>query len=172
MFGDISKFSKVSDYLPIFNAALVTDFFIILLIHIGFFKSKFLIQWYNEFGLSAVIMDVFIIVIGFIITRYLYNRVFSQYSLVKFIILFLIVQVVHDFLFYMFFKNVVPRGSNKVMDLFKKYAQEVGGGAILGDSFMIVMSSIIASLLVKQSFNFNLIFVIVVTYLIPYFIFF
>jgi len=58
------------------------------------------------------------------------------------------------------------------MDLFKKYAQEVGGGAILGDSFMIVMSSIIASLLVKQSFNFNLIFVIVVTYLIPYFIFF
>ena len=117
-------------------------------------------------------MDVFIIVIGFIITRYLYNRVFSEYSLVKFIILFLIVQVVHDFLFYMFFKNVVPRGCNKVMDLFKKYAQEVGGGAILGDSFMIVMSSIIASLLVKQSFNFNLIFVIVVTYLIPYFIFF
>ena len=172
MFQDISNFNQVSDYLPIFNAILITDLFIILLIHVGFFKTKFLKQWYKDFNLSAVIMDVFILVIGFIITRYLYKKIFKEYKLWKFIVLFLIVQVIHDFLFYLFFEHIVPTGSNKVMDLFKKYGKEVGGGAILGDSFMVVLSSILASLLSGCNLNTNIITAIGVIYLIPYFIFF
>ena len=66
MFGDISNFNKVSDYLPIFNGVLISELFILILVNVGFFKTIFLKKWYLNFSISAVIMDVFILVIGFI----------------------------------------------------------------------------------------------------------
>jgi hypothetical protein len=171
MFGDISNFNKISDYLPIFNGVLISELIIILLIHVGFFKSIFLKKWYLNFNISAVIMDVFILVIGFIITRYLYKKVFNEYKLWKFILLFLIVQIIHDILFYILFEHVIPKGNNTVIDLFKKYGKEVGGGAIIGDSFMVIVSCIIASLLVNKNINVNIIFCILIIYIIPYLIF-
>ena len=171
MFGDISNFNKISDYLPIFNGVLISELIIILLIHVGFFKSIFLKQWYINFNISAVIMDVFILVIGFIITRYLYKKVFNDYKLWKFIVLFLIVQIIHDILFYILFEHVIPKGHNTVIDLFKKYGKEVGPGAIIGDSFMVIVSCIIASLLVNKNININIIFCILIIYIIPYLIF-
>ena len=171
MFGDISNFNKVSDYLPIFNGVLVSELIILLLVSLGFFKSVFLKEWYLNFDISAVIMDLLILVIGFIITRYLYKKVFSDYKLWKFILLFLVVQIVHDILFYILFEYIIPKGHNTVIDLFKKYAKEVGVGAILGDSFMVIVSCVIASLLAKKNLNFNLITSIVTMYIIPYLIF-
>jgi hypothetical protein len=171
MFGDISNFNKITDYLPIFNGVLISELIIILLLHVGFFKSIFLKKWYLNFNISAVIMDVFILVIGFIITRYLYKKMFNEYKLWKFILLFLIVQIIHDILFYILFEHVIPKGNNTVIDLFKKYGKEVGVGAIIGDSFMVILSCIIASLLVTKNVNFNIIFCILTVYIIPYLIF-
>ena len=41
---DISNYNNVSDYLSIFNAALITDLIVILLKNIGFIRSKVLIK--------------------------------------------------------------------------------------------------------------------------------
>ena len=171
MFGDISNFNKVSDYVPIFNGVLISELFILILVHVGFFKTIFLKKWYLNFSISAVIMDVFILVIGFIITRYLYKKVFNDYKLWKFILLFLIIQIIHDILFYILFEYVIPKGKNTVIDLFKKYGREVGFGAIMGDSFMVIMSSIIAALLATKKLNNNIIICIILVYIIPYLIF-
>jgi hypothetical protein len=171
MFGNISNFNKVSDYLPIFNGVLISELIIILLVNIGFFKSIFLKKWYLNFNISAVIMDVFILVIGFIITRYLYKKVFNDYKLWKFILLFLIIQIIHDISFYILFEYIISKGSNTVIDLFKKYGKEVGSGAIIGDSFMVIISSIIAALLATKQLNYNIIMCILIVYIIPYLIF-
>ena len=79
--GDISNFNNVSDYLPILNSVIITDLFVIILLFIGFIKSKVLQHWYRKLTLSAVIADVLIIVIGIILTRFFYPYVFSKYSL-------------------------------------------------------------------------------------------
>ena len=171
MFGNISNFNKVSDYLPIFNGVLISELIIILLVNIGFFKSIFLKKWYLNFNISAVIMDVFILVIGFIITRYLYKKVFNEYKLWKFILLFLIIQIIHDILFYILFEHIIPKGNNTVIDLFKRYGKEVGSGAIIGDSFMVIVSSIISALLATKQLNYNIIMCILTVYIIPYLIF-
>jgi len=171
MFGNISNFNKVSDYLPIFNGVLISELIIILLVNIGFFKSIFLKKWYLNFNISAVIMDVFILVIGFIITRYLYRKVFNDYKLWKFILLFLVIQIIHDISFYILFEYVIPKGSNTVIDLFKRYGKEVGAGAIIGDSFMVIISSIMAALLATKKLNYNIIISIITVYTIPYLIF-
>ena len=167
MFKNIANFNNINDYLPLFNAVLITDLFVIFLLNIRAIKSQVLRKWYSKYNLSAVIADVLIILIGLIITRAIYYYVFDSFSIVKFVILAVIVQIIHDLLFYIIFSNV-PRGVNKMLDTFKDYANEVSYKAILADSSMMIMSVLIASYLVNKSTNTNIIVLISFLYLLPY----
>ena len=167
MSSNIANFNNVSDYLPLFNAVLITDLFVILLLNVGVIKSQVLKKWYAQFNLSAVIADVLIILIGIIITRAIYSYIFVQFSLVKFIILAVVVQVIHDILFFIFFSSV-PRGVNKMLDTFKDYAKDVSYKAILADSGMMIMSCLVGSYLASRSTNVNIIVLVSFMYLLPY----
>ena len=163
----MQRFNNINDYLPLFNSVLITDLFVILLLNTSVIKSHVLRKWYSQYNLSAVIADVLIILIGLIITRAIYYYVFDSFSIVKFIILAVIVQIIHDLLFYIIFSNI-PRGVNKMLDTFKNYANEVSFKAILADSSMMIMSWLIASYLVNKSTNTNIIVLISFLYLLPY----
>ena len=167
MIKNIGNFNNINDYLPLFNAVLITDLFVIFLLNARVIKSQVLRKWYSQYNLSAVIADVLIILIGLIITRAIYNYVFNSFSIVKFIILAVIVQITHDILFYVFFMNI-PRGVNKMVDTFKDYAKESSYKAILADSGMMIMSCLIASYLVNKNTNTNIIVLISFLYLLPY----
>jgi len=164
---NISNFYQVKDYLPLLNAILITDLLIIFLLIIRVIKSEVLKEWYREFNLSAVIADVLIIFIGFIITRYIYKFIFSEYNIVTFLLLAVFVQIVHDILFYFLF-TIIPTGKNKMIDVFKKYGKEVGYKAILADSSMMIIAGITASILSGFNLNTNLIILILTVYIIPY----
>jgi hypothetical protein len=159
MLKNIADFNNVNDYLPLFNAVLITDLFVIFLLNTRVIKSQVLRQWYSQYNLSAVIADVLIILIGLIITRAIYYYVFDSFSIIKFVILALIVQITHDILFYVFFSNI-PRGVNKMLDTFKDYANDVSYKAILADSGMMIMSCLIAYYLVNKNTNTNIIVLI------------
>ena len=79
MFKNIANFNNTNDYLPLFNAVLITDLFVIFLLNIGMIKSKVLRQWYSQYNLSAVIADVLIIFIVLIIVRAIYYYVFDSF---------------------------------------------------------------------------------------------
>lgn len=167
MLKNIADFNNINDYLPLLNAVLITDLFVILLLNTKIIISKVLREWYSQYNLSAVISDVSIIIIGLIITRAIYYYIFDSFTLLQFIILAVIVQVIHDTLFYILFSNV-PRGLNKMLDTFKDYAKEVSYRAILADSGMMIMSCLIAYYLVNTNTNINIIILIVLLYLLPY----
>lgn len=167
MLKNIVNFSNIDDYLPLLNAVLITDLFVILLLNTKVIKSQVLRKWYSQYNLSAVIADVLIILIGLIITRAIYYYVFETFSLLKFTILAVFVQITHDIIFYMFF-STIPRGVNKMVDTFKDYANEVSYKAIFADSGMMIMSCIIASYLVNKTTNINIIVLISFLYLLPY----
>ena len=167
MLKNIGDFNNINDYLPLFNSVLITDLFVILLLNTSVIKSQVLKKWYSQYNLSAVIADVLIILIGLIITRAIYYYVFDSFSILKFVILAVIVQIIHDLLFYIIFSNV-PRGVNKMLDTFKDYANEVSYKAILADSGMMIMSCLIASYLVNKNTNTNIIVLISFLYLLPY----
>ena len=167
---NISNFSDVSDYLPILNAVIITDIFVIFLLLRKFINSSVLIIWYKDFSLGAVIADVLIIFIGIIIARFIYPYIFDKYSLIQFIGLVVVIQVIHDILFYLFVSSV-PRGVSKILDVFKDYGKESGVKAIISDSAMMISSVLIASYLKGQSLNTNIIVLIVSVYLVPYFIY-
>lgn len=169
LFNDISNFYKVSDYLPILNGCINADLVIIFLLYHGIFNSFYLKKWYKKYQLSAVIADVLILVIGIIIARFLYKYFFDVFNIWKFTGLAVSIQIIHDILFYLFFKSV-PTGYNAMLDFFKDYAKEVGGGAILGDSFMMIIACLFSSHYATYSLNTNIIVSVLSCYFIPYMI--
>jgi hypothetical protein len=167
MVKNIADFNNINDYLPLLTSVLITDLFVISLLNIQVIKSRVLRQWYSQYNLSAVIADVLIILIVLIITRAIYYYVFDSFSIGKFIMLAVILQITHDILFYVFFRNI-PRGVNKMIDTFKDYANEISYKAIISDSGMMIMSCLIASYLVNKNTNTNIIVLISSLYLLPY----
>jgi hypothetical protein len=167
MFSNIAKFNNTGDYLPLLNGVLFTDLFVIFLSNTKVIDSRVLIKWYEDYNLSAVIADVLIILIGLIIVRAIYYRIFSEFSIYKFIALALVVQFAHDMLFYAFFKSV-PRGMNRMLDTFKDYAAEVSYKAVLADGGMMIMAALVAAYLAGSSLNANIIVLIILLYLLPY----
>lgn len=165
---DISNFNKISDYIPIFNGALLADIIVLYIVYYtSYFNSKYLMKWYETYRLSAIIADVFILIIGIIIARYIYYYIFNIFSVIKFTGLVVVIQIIHDILFYLFFKSI-PRGTNLMFDMFKDYAKEVNSGAIIGDSFMIIIATLASMLFANISLNSNIIWSICLIYLIPY----
>jgi len=169
-FGDISHFDKISDYFPIFNAALIVDLVGIFGTFKGIIDSKTLKTWYMKYHIMALGADVLSIVLGLILARFFYYYVFSTFNLFYFAGLAVAIQIFHDLLFSAIFEST-PIGHNAMLDFFKVYAKEVGWKAILADSTMIVATCFIASLLSKYlSTNSNIVLLIFVSYLVPYFL--
>jgi len=169
MIKDIANFNNINDYLPLLNAVLFTDLFVIILLNSGIINSEILRKWYDIYNLSAVIADVLIILIVLIITRAIYYNIFTKFSIINFIILAVIIQILHDILFYIMF-SIIPRRKNKIIDIFKDYAVENSYFAIIADSGMIIMACLIAYLLVNKDINTNIIILIILIYSIPYLI--
>ena len=163
----MTNIADFTGFLPLLNAVLITDLFVISLLNMEFIQSRVLRKWYSQYNLSAVIADVLIILLVLILTRALYYSVFDKFSLLNFVILAVILQIAHDLLFALFFSSV-PRGVNKMIDTFKDYANEMSYKAVIADSGMMIMSSLIASYLVNKNENTNVIVLISSMYLLPY----
>ena len=166
---DISKFNNTSDYLPIINGCVTADLIIIFLVFHGVFRSKYLKKWYINFQLSAVLADILILVIGIIIARFFYKYLFNEFNIWKFTGLAVVIQIIHDILFYLFF-NSLPRGYNYMLDFFKDYAKEVGSRSIVGDSFMMILACLLSSHFATYSLNSNIIALVFSLYFVPYLI--
>jgi hypothetical protein len=170
-FGDISNFNNISDYLPILNAAINVDLIVILFLYHRVINSDVLKEWYKTFRLAAVLADVLILVIGVIITRFLYKYIFTEFSIIKFTVLAVIIQVIHDILFYLLFTRI-PRGYNFMLDFFKLYANKSGYNAIIGDSLMMIFVCLLTSIFSRFNTNTNIINLIISCYFIPYMIYY
>jgi hypothetical protein len=169
IFKDISNFSNIKDYLPILNGCINADLIVLFLVFHNVFKSAYLKKWYKKYQLNAVLADVLILFIGIIIARFLYKYIFDSFNIWKFTGLAVCIQIIHDFLFYWLFKSL-PLGYNAMLDFFKEYAKEVGIGAILGDSFMMIIACLASSHFATYTLNKNIITLVVSLYFFPYMI--
>ena len=156
------------EYIPILTANIYADLLIILITFLGIaFKSDYLVEWYKKYRLSAMIADILIGVLYMLLARYLIYLFRLDVSLTGFALIAVTIQIVFDLLFYGFFQSV-PRGVNLVLDFFKDYAKEVGTGALIGDAFLVIFAVLLSAILNTQTFDFNIVALIVAVYLVPY----
>jgi hypothetical protein len=167
MFKDISQFDNIDDYLPIITAILIVEIITIILSFTNITESKFLKVWYKDYKLYAILADVSLIFLGFVITRALYYYVFDEFSIINFILLMVAIQVIHDTLFYLMITSI-PKGSNKIIDILKDYADEISYWAILGDSMMMISSALIAAYIAYFEVNTNIIIFAFLVYILQF----
>ena len=169
---DLSNFNKITDYLYILNGAYFSDLFIIFFIF--YTKDKYgswnnLRQWYKTYQLSAVLADITIVILGFVLTRFIIMISKIKSNIFIFFGIFFVLQIIHDILFYLFFKNI-PKNTNFMLDFFKSYAKESSFKAIIGDSWMIFIAYVSALLFSKLSTNLNIILLTIMLYITPFFL--
>jgi hypothetical protein len=173
--ADISNYKNTSDFWYILVAVLAVDVAVIFLVR--FFPETFgsaVNRWYDLFGLNAVLADVLIIVIGFVIARYLYTGWIKnkfakgKWSPAWFTGTLVGTQLIHDLAFYYGVITQVPRGHNTMMDVFKDYAASGGAKILAADAGMMVASSILAIMLKSSVPHVFASFGLVVAYALPY----
>ncbi len=98
--------------------------------------TKALGTWYSKFGLVAIGSDILIIVLGIALTLLIAPGI-SGWNLVG---LSVLIQIVHDVLFYFIVILGVPAGQNAIIDLFKSYASEGSWKIIVADAGMVAGS--------------------------------
>ena len=164
-------FSDKSEYIPILTANIYADLFIIFLTFAAiFYKSASLTSWYKKYRLSAMMADILIGVLYILLGRYLVSYFKLDVGLTSFAAICVGIQVIFDFLFYLFF-SAVPYKSNDMLDFFKEYAKETKLDAIFGDSVLVIFAVILSALLNTQKADFNIVALILSLYVTPYFIY-
>ena len=166
-----TDYNNKFEYIPILTANIYADLFIIFVAFSKiYFNIKSLEGWYKKYRLSAMIADILIGVLYMLLGRYVVYKSGVEIGLTAFAAICVFIQIVFDFLFYMFF-SIIPKGSNNMLDFFKGYSKEAGTGALLGDSFLVLMAVILSALLNQASYDTNIVLLITSIYLTPYFIY-
>jgi uncharacterized protein YacL len=120
------------DLLHISSAVVWIDFLVILLSKVYQMTSA-LDVWYKQFGIVAIVSDCLVIVLGILLAQFISPNA----SVTGLAITSVVIQLIHDFLFYIGVIIPLPKGQNAMIDLFKKYAAEGGYKILLADSGMI-----------------------------------
>ena len=152
--------------LSLLNAALLTDLIVIAL-SFSILKTPSLTLWYREFGIGAVLADVLILVIGVLIASFIYPYLFSEYNLLYFIGIVLLVQLFHDILFGFFVNRY--QGNSRILNVFKLYVKEIGYRILFIDASMMISTVLLQKLFAMSSHND--IWAIVLVYIMPYLVF-
>jgi uncharacterized protein YacL len=134
----------------ILSAVTWVDFFTIVISKV-FHLGNSLDKWYLQFGIVAVLSDCLVIVLGILLAQFLVPNA----SVLLLLVVAVIIQIIHDYLFYIFVIRGVPKGQNSMIDLFKEYAVENSWKILVADSIMIGSTVLLADYLsrVKASYN-------------------
>ncbi len=118
--------------LPLAASVVWVDFLVILYSR---FQSlgKSLDMWYSEFGIVAVLSDCLVIVLGIMIAMFLVPGA----SVLTLAGVSVVVQVIHDVLFYYGVILPIPAGYNRMIDVFKRYSAENSWKILVADALMI-----------------------------------
>ena len=171
MIPDISDYTNINDIVILFFAILTVD--VIVLIFARYFPNilgEVLNEWYDRFGLNAVLSDVLIILIGFIIARYVYTHYIKPtygWNPALFVSLVVLIQAIHDIFFYVAVIKPLPVGHNQMMDVFKKYSN-AGGKIIAGDAGLMIASALVAFFYKSQPAHVTVSLSSLVSYTLPY----
>lgn len=152
--------------LDILSAVAVVDFVVIALSKI-FNLGKSLDTWYAKFGMTAVLSDCLVIVLGILLALLINPKA----SLLNLVLLAVFIQIVHDLVFYFAVIRPVPKGQNEIIDLFKEYASENSWKIIVADSAMIASTVLLADYFSKISDSIVVFTGLLSTYAITYIIY-
>jgi hypothetical protein len=153
---DIGNTNATRDWLPIGASMLLVLALFVLSFRYMNFWGKPINNWYNTFGLSAILLDLGFLGLVFVIGRWAYSKYIrpkmdDEWSTPAFMGTLVGVQILH----HLFFGNVVlrmaPVGENAMLDLIRSYANAEPIKALTGHSTALVASAAVTAAAMKAA---------------------
>ena len=128
--------------------------------------------FFDLFGIEGVVSTTMLMAIIFQVARYFYTVLYAKadksWSPFVFICAVLVVQILHDVLFYYGAVNLLPAGKNEIIDVLKQYAKENSVGAIGGHSALMLVTALIAMIINDMDMLLKFVLFGIVLYGLPY----
>jgi hypothetical protein len=154
--SDIGKPNTLSDWLPILSSVLLV--FAVLIISFRYMTSwgKGINNWYNTFGISAVILEVALTGLIFFIGRWTYDsyvrpKMNDEWSLAAFTGTLVGVQLIHNLAFGYLVVKMTPTGENGMLDVLRQYGSAEPFKAISGHSTILIAASAFMASMLKAA---------------------
>ena len=135
--------------ISLLSAALWVDFVVMVITkilpgqHLSFLPPTGALKlWYDKFGVAAVAADVFSLMLGVLLAMFLFPTAYGF----QLVLAAVLVQVLHDILFYVIVILGLPQGQNSMIDVFKTYANEGRWTILLADALMVSSVVLIAEM--------------------------
>jgi len=126
--------------ISLLSAALWVDFVVMVITkilpgqHLSFLPPTGALKlWYDKFGVAAVAADVFSLMLGVLLAMFLFPTAYGF----QLVLAAVLVQLLHDILFYIVVILGLPQGQNSMIDVFKTYANEGRWTILLADALMV-----------------------------------
>jgi hypothetical protein len=151
--SDIGKPNSLMDWLPILSSILLVLAALIISFRYMSSWGKGINNWYNTFGISAIMLEVGLAGLIFFAGRWAYDtyvrpKMNDEWSLPAFIGTVVGVQLLHHLAFGYLVVKMTPTGENAMLDVIRQYSSAEPFKAISGHStILIVAAAFLASIL-------------------------
>ncbi len=168
---------KKLEFIDFLAVTFIVEVIIIIIVRNNAVYKWLVKNWWTNLQWTAVILDMSSMIGGFYLAKFAFlallknNIISNTYPVFKYSSILIIIQVIHDLMFY--FTTILPtkRGSNYVIDLFKDYAKIAKTDAITGDSLMYLIALPILFNLNYLDYDSKIFICILCLYLLGYLIY-
>lgn len=171
--GNIGNFAEIEDFYPMTIASIFGLNVAIAGARVGNIGGASLNTYFEAFGLEGILANIALIVLLLQIARFAYTKGYGAtkpWSPFVFVCILLVIQFLHDLLFYYGAINILPSGRNEMIDALKEYAREHGGSALGGHALLLIIIAIAAMIFKETTVLVRMITIAVLLYMMPYII--
>jgi hypothetical protein len=173
-YADISNFYKISDYLPILNGCINSELTVMYIAYFTLYltigNTDALKLWHDKYTLTLSIWSISTMMVILVLTRLFYTLIFNEFTVYRFTLLSVIVQLIYDIFYYLIFYNKLHK-TFKVFNYLDINAEDVSYRTSTESVTSIILASFLSSNFATYQLNSNVILLIVSIYFIPFFIY-
>jgi hypothetical protein len=169
--GNIGNFAEVDDFYPMAIASVFGINLAIAGARVGNVGGASLNTYFDAFGLEGILANVALIILILQISRFGYTKGYGltkPWSPFVFVCILLIVQFVHDLIFYYGAINILPSGKNEMIDALKEYSREHGRSALGAHAFLLIVVAAAAMIFKETSALVRIVVIATLFYMMPY----
>ena len=167
--GNIGNYLEVEDFYPMGMASILGVNMAVAAARLGNVGGISLNTYFDTFGLEGILANTAMIIIIMQIARFAYTYGSAKpWSPFVFVCILLVVQLIHDIIFYYGAVNVLPSGKNEMIDALKEYAAEHGKSALGGHAILLIVVAVMAMVFKEVSILIRMTIVASIFYAMPF----
>jgi hypothetical protein len=170
--SDIGDYRNLDDLYGIATSSLFTLTLSLIATRIGNLGGLSLNTYFDIFGVEGVLANTALITLIFQLARYFYTVLYAKadksWSPFVFICGLVVIQILHDILFYHGVINLLPSGKNDMIDVLRQYAKENSTPAIGAHSALIIITALVAMIINDMDNISKIVLLGIILYTLPY----